>query len=170
MRPVLIAGAGPVGLVAAARLVQQGIPVVVLEAGPVTSDEMRASAFHAPKLDMLHRLGAAEPMIAQGIIGPRVQYRARDQGLIAAFDFDLLGDVTRHRTGWGRGPDRLPGAAARPARGTELCLGRGGVIEAPGRGAAAVALRAVGRTRALSRRPWAIRPPSSPKPAAGRCG
>jgi len=29
--PVVIAGAGPVGMVAAADLVQQGIPVLVLE-------------------------------------------------------------------------------------------------------------------------------------------
>ncbi|WP_431282187.1 FAD-dependent oxidoreductase [Humitalea sp. 24SJ18S-53] len=95
-KPVLIAGAGPVGLVAAASLVKQGIPVVVLEAGPTISTEMRASTFHAPTLDMLDDLGAAEAMIAQGIIGPRVQYRARDQSLIAEFDFRVLADVTRH--------------------------------------------------------------------------
>lgn len=95
-KPVLIAGAGPVGLVAAASLVRQGIPVLVLEAGPGISDEMRASTFHAPTLDMLDDLGAAQEMIRQGIIGPRVQYRMRDQSIIAEFDFGLLADVTRH--------------------------------------------------------------------------
>lgn len=95
-QPVLIAGAGPVGLVAAAALVRAGIPVELLEAGPGISEEMRASTFHAPTLDMLDDLGAAQEMIRQGIIGPRVQYRRRDQSLIAEFDFGLLADVTRH--------------------------------------------------------------------------
>ncbi len=95
-KPVLIVGAGPVGMVAAAALTREGIPVQVLEAGATLSGEMRASTFHAPTLDMLDDLGAAQEMINQGIIGPRVQYRARDQSIIAEFDFGLLADVTRH--------------------------------------------------------------------------
>jgi 3-(3-hydroxy-phenyl)propionate hydroxylase len=39
---VLIAGAGPVGLVAAANLVRRGIPVTVFEAGSTLSEESRA--------------------------------------------------------------------------------------------------------------------------------
>ena len=50
---VLIAGAGPVGLVAAAQLVRQKIPVTVLEAGDELASESRASTFHPPTLDML---------------------------------------------------------------------------------------------------------------------
>jgi 3-(3-hydroxy-phenyl)propionate hydroxylase len=95
-RPVIIVGAGPVGLVAAASLVKRGIPVLVLEAGPGISTEMRASTFHAPTLDMLDELGAAQGMKAQGLIGPRLQYRRRDHSLIAEFDFRVLADVTRH--------------------------------------------------------------------------
>src|SRR5215211_6408126 len=95
-RPVLIAGAGPVGLVAAAALVRRGVPVTVLEAGAELSGEMRGSTFHAPTLDMLDDLGAAPAMIEQGIVAPRMQYRSRDQGVIADFDFGVLADVTRH--------------------------------------------------------------------------
>ena len=40
---VLIAGAGPVGLVAAANLVRKGVPVAVFEAGHELSQESRAS-------------------------------------------------------------------------------------------------------------------------------
>ncbi|WP_043837414.1 FAD-dependent oxidoreductase [Muricoccus aerilatus] len=94
--PVLIVGAGPVGLVAAAELVRHGVPVQVLEAGPELSGEMRGSTFHAPTLDMLEELGAAKAMIAQGIVAPRMQYRSRDQGIIADFDFGVLSDVSRH--------------------------------------------------------------------------
>ena len=95
-KAVVIVGAGPVGLVAAAGLVRRGVPVVVLEAGPELSGEMRGSTFHAPTLDMLDDLGAAQAMIAQGIVAPRMQYRSRDQGIIADFDFGVLSDVTRH--------------------------------------------------------------------------
>ncbi|WP_421995343.1 FAD-dependent oxidoreductase [Roseococcus sp.] len=95
-KPVLIIGAGPVGLVAAAALVREGIPVLVLEAGPTISTEMRASTFHAPTLDMLDDLGAAPEMIRQGLKGPILQYRQRDHSLIAEFDFGILADVTRH--------------------------------------------------------------------------
>ncbi|MGB9062586.1 MAG: FAD-dependent monooxygenase, partial [Pseudolabrys sp.] len=50
---VLIAGAGPVGLVAAANLVRHSVPVTVFEGGPDLSMESRASTFHPPTLDML---------------------------------------------------------------------------------------------------------------------
>ena len=94
--PVLIAGAGPVGLVAAAALHRQGIPVTVLEAEAALPMELRASTFHAPTLDMLDDLGAARPLIAQGLVAPHLQYRNRDHSLIAGFDFGIIADLTRH--------------------------------------------------------------------------
>jgi len=93
---VIIAGAGPVGLVAAAKLVAEGIPVLVLEAGKDLSAESRASTFHPPTLDMLDQLGAAKPLIAQGLVAPKVQYRSKDEGIIAQFDFGEISDLTAH--------------------------------------------------------------------------
>ena len=93
---VLIAGAGPVGLTAAANLVRNGIPVTVFEAGADLSEESRASTFHPPTLDMLDRLGAAAPLIAQGLVAPQFQYRTKQRGVLAQFDFGAIADVTRH--------------------------------------------------------------------------
>jgi 3-(3-hydroxy-phenyl)propionate hydroxylase len=93
---VLIAGAGPVGLTAAASLVQGGVPVTVLEAGSTLSTESRASTFHPPTLDMLDRLGAAAPPIAQGLVAPSFQYRSKRHGVIGAFDFAAIADATGH--------------------------------------------------------------------------
>src|SRR5262245_31121445 len=93
---VLIAGAGPVGLVAAANLARHGVPVTVFEGGPDLSMESRASTFHPPTLDMLSELGVVKPLIAQGLIAPKFQYRNRRDGLIAQFDFDDIADTTRH--------------------------------------------------------------------------
>src|SRR6516165_1691130 len=93
---VLIAGAGPVGLVAAANLVRGGVPVTVFEAGPDLSEESGASTFHPPTLDMLDRLGAARPLIAQGLTALAFQYRSRRHGVLAQFDFGAIADVTAH--------------------------------------------------------------------------
>ena len=93
---VLIAGAGPVGLVAAANLVRHGVPVTVLEGGADLSTESRASTFHPPTLDMLAELDVVQPLIAQGLIAPTFQYRNRRDGLIAQFDFGDIADQTRH--------------------------------------------------------------------------
>jgi len=93
---VLIAGAGPVGLVAAANLVRNGVPVTVFEAGRDLSEESRASTFHPPTLDMLDRRGAAKPLIAQGLVAPAFQYRSKQHGILAQFDFGMIADVTDH--------------------------------------------------------------------------
>jgi len=93
---IFVAGAGPVGLAAAANLVRRGVPVTVFESGPTLSEESRASTFHPPTLDMLHALGAAEPLIAQGLIAPQFQYRSRPDGVLAKFDFSAIADATGH--------------------------------------------------------------------------
>jgi 3-(3-hydroxy-phenyl)propionate hydroxylase len=98
---VIIAGAGPVGLVAAAYLAERDVPVLVLESGGELSLESRASTFHPPTLDMLDAIGAAGPLIAQGLIAqgliaPTLQYRTKRDGCIAQFDFGGIADVTAH--------------------------------------------------------------------------
>jgi 3-(3-hydroxy-phenyl)propionate hydroxylase len=93
---VFIAGAGPIGLTAAANLVRAGVPVTVLEAGPELSEESRASTFHPPTLDMLDRLGVAKPLIAQGLVAPVFQYRTKRHGILAQFDFSAIADATLH--------------------------------------------------------------------------
>jgi 3-(3-hydroxy-phenyl)propionate hydroxylase len=92
----LIAGAGPVGLTAAANLVRNGVPVTVFEAGADLSMESRASTFHPPTLDMLDALGAAKPLIAQGLTAPKFQYRTMRHGILAQFDFGAIADATAH--------------------------------------------------------------------------
>jgi 3-(3-hydroxy-phenyl)propionate hydroxylase len=93
---VFIAGAGPVGLAAAANLVQADVPVTVLEAGSGLSEESRASTFHPPTLDMLKALGAAQHLIAQGLVAPSFQYRSKRHGILAQFDFGAIADATDH--------------------------------------------------------------------------
>ena len=92
---VLVAGAGPVGLVVALYLAQHDVPVTVLEAEPVLPETLRASTFHPPTLDMLESTGVLDAFLALGIEAPTVQYRER-AGCIAEFDFGQIADVTAH--------------------------------------------------------------------------
>jgi len=93
---VLIAGAGPAGLVAAAALAEEGIPVAIVEQARDLPDDLRASTFHPPTLDMLDRFGVTGAMIEQGLICPTWQFRDRHTGVIATFDLGHLRDDTRH--------------------------------------------------------------------------
>src|SRR5580692_7865455 len=94
--PVVIAGAGPVGMVAAADLVRLGIPVLVLEKNERLGSESRASTFHPPTLDMLDNLGFAQKLIAQGLKAPTVQYSSSEDGVLGTFDFAAISDLVRH--------------------------------------------------------------------------
>ncbi len=93
---ILIAGAGPVGLSAAAYLTRRGIPVTVFEAETRLPENLRASTFHPPTLDMLAPYGAAQGLMAQGLKASRFQFRDRANGCLAEFDFAALADDTAH--------------------------------------------------------------------------
>ena len=93
---VIIAGAGPVGLVAALRLASKGVPVLVLEAEDDLAIDLRASTFHPPTLDMLSEFGVTAKLIEQGLIAPKWQFRDRVSGERAEFDLGLLSDVTEN--------------------------------------------------------------------------
>ncbi len=92
---VLVAGAGPVGLVVALHLAQHDVPVTVLEAEPDLPETLRASTFHPPTLDMLESTGVLDDFLALGLKAPTLQYRER-AGCIAEFDFGRIADVTAH--------------------------------------------------------------------------
>lgn len=93
---VLIVGAGPVGLVAAASLSMAGIPVTILERSDDLPKDLRASTFHPPTLDMLDRFGISDDLVARGLVCPTWQFRDRTQGVVANFDLSLLKDETNH--------------------------------------------------------------------------
>ena len=59
---VIIAGAGPVGMVAALKLAQNGVNVTVLEKGKTFPRDLRASTFHPPTLEMLDELGMTDEL------------------------------------------------------------------------------------------------------------
>jgi 3-(3-hydroxy-phenyl)propionate hydroxylase len=95
-RRVIIAGAGPAGMVAAAYLAGEGIPVAIVEQERDLPADLRASTFHPPTLDMLTRFGVVDAMIAQGLVCPTWQFRDRHAGVIATFEMGRLAGDTAH--------------------------------------------------------------------------
>jgi 3-(3-hydroxy-phenyl)propionate hydroxylase len=93
---VIIAGAGPVGTVAAYRLALAGIKVLVLEAAPTCTEDLRASTFHAPTLDMMEELGVLDELERLGLKAPVYQYRNRRTDEILRFDLGEIADRARH--------------------------------------------------------------------------
>jgi 3-(3-hydroxy-phenyl)propionate hydroxylase len=94
-RPVLIAGGGPVGVIAALALARQGIPVHVFEAEDRVNDAPRAATTHAATLEMLEGLGLVDEVIRRGLVEPLFRTWDRSTGkLIAEFDFGLLKNDT----------------------------------------------------------------------------
>jgi 3-(3-hydroxy-phenyl)propionate hydroxylase len=94
--PVVIAGAGPTGLMCALALSRQGIPVIVLEAEHALTHDLRAGSFHPVTLDMMEPFGITAQMERQGIRVRHWQIRDRSGELVAQFDLGLLDGETRH--------------------------------------------------------------------------
>jgi 3-(3-hydroxy-phenyl)propionate hydroxylase len=92
--PVVIVGAGPVGLATALSLAHQGVPVRVIEAEPGLTEDHRAGSFHPPTLEMLAPFGVTEAMHRIGLKVPRWQIRDRRQGVIVEWDLGMIADLT----------------------------------------------------------------------------
>jgi 3-(3-hydroxy-phenyl)propionate hydroxylase len=92
--PVVIAGAGPTGLMCALALGRQGVPVIVLEAEPALAHDLRAGTFHPPTLEMMAPYGITARMHETGLQVRRWQIRDKRGEQVAEFDLGLLADVT----------------------------------------------------------------------------
>ncbi len=90
-----IAGAGPVGCTAAIALARRGFEVVLLEAGPDCAQDLRASTFHPPTLEMLDELDITRALLQQGLQAPVFQYRDRQGEEVYNLDLGEIADQTR---------------------------------------------------------------------------
>lgn len=97
--PVVIAGAGPVGLCLALYLARKGVKSVLLETLPderFLKQVLRAGTIHPATLEMLDELGLYRTLEARGLIAPTVAYWDRhNDARFAEFDHAVLKDDTR---------------------------------------------------------------------------
>ena len=105
---VVVVGGGPVGVLAAALLAARGLDVAVWERRAGAPSLSRAIGVHPPSLDVLDRVGAAEPLVADAV--PVRRGVARSGGrTLGAVSFD-------------RAHPRWPFVAALPQHRTEHLL------------------------------------------------
>lgn len=84
--PLVIVGAGLVGLTLALDLAQRGVASIVLEARDATGEGSRAIVFAQRSIEILARLGLREPLLSKGVDWRtgRVFYQGRE-----AYSFDF---------------------------------------------------------------------------------
>ena len=93
---VIIAGAGPVGLVTALGLAQRGIRVLVLEKNSIeVPPQWRGSTIHPPTLAIFDELGLADEIIAGAIKVEVLQYRDLEIQEVVNFDYDCLDGLVK---------------------------------------------------------------------------
>src|SRR3982751_3843501 len=85
--PVVIVGAGPVGLSLAIDLAQRGQRVVLLDDADRIGDGSRAICFSKRSLELWDRLGVGERMVEKGVVWKVGKIFLKDE---MVFQFDLL--------------------------------------------------------------------------------
>lgn len=80
--PVLVVGAGPVGLVAAAELARRQVPVRIIDRLAAPTTESRAIVVHARSLEMLERIGVVEAIMGSGVKTTAMEMHAAGRRLM----------------------------------------------------------------------------------------
>ncbi|MEO6408385.1 MAG: FAD-dependent oxidoreductase [Burkholderiaceae bacterium] len=93
-RPIVVVGAGPVGLALAIDLAQRGVPVVLLDDDHRLSTGSRAICFAKRTLEIFDRLQCGDPMVAKGVSWRVGKVFFRDAQIYA---FDLLAQPGHER-------------------------------------------------------------------------
>jgi 2-polyprenyl-6-methoxyphenol hydroxylase-like FAD-dependent oxidoreductase len=87
---VLVVGAGPVGLLTALGLAQQGVSVTVIEAGDDLNDSPRAAVYFSTSLIALRELGLIEDVDAASVRGTRFGFHVPEYGFHAVIPMTSL--------------------------------------------------------------------------------
>ncbi|MGH8679139.1 MAG: FAD-dependent oxidoreductase, partial [Burkholderiales bacterium] len=92
--PVIVVGAGPVGLSVAIDLALQGVPILILDEDDRLSEGSRAICFAKRTLEILDRLGCGDRAVDKGVVWNLGKVFLRDQLL---YQFNLLPDCGHKR-------------------------------------------------------------------------
>jgi 3-(3-hydroxy-phenyl)propionate hydroxylase len=92
---VVVAGGGPVGLMTALGLAHAGVPVLLIEAEPALTVDLRAGSYHPPTLEAMAPYGITARMLERGIKVHHWEIRDRkNPAWVADWDLGLIADLT----------------------------------------------------------------------------
>lgn len=92
--PIIVVGAGPVGMAAGLDAAAQGIQTVILDDNNTVSIGSRAVCYAKRALEILDRLGCGQPMVDKGITWNLGKVFFRDDQV---YSFNLLPESDHHR-------------------------------------------------------------------------
>lgn len=122
--PILVVGAGPVGLVLACELARRNVPVRIIDRLESPTTESRAIIVHARSLEMMERIGVLEPLIDSGVRTEAVEIHTGDSvdrievgGVDSPFPFSVSTAQTETERVL---TERLAGLGVTVERGVEL--------------------------------------------------
>ncbi|WP_344464768.1 FAD-dependent monooxygenase [Kitasatospora kazusensis] len=87
--PIIVVGAGPVGLTAALELARRGVPVRIVDRLAEPTTESRAIVVHARSLEMFERLGLVDRLIGAGVRTTAMEMHS-DGEVVARIALDLV--------------------------------------------------------------------------------
>ena len=87
---ILIAGAGPTGLMLAMQLARRGVPLRIVDKATGPGEHSRALVLHARSLEFYRQLGLADAIVSNGIIIDTIRAR-RSGSAFAALHFKDMG-------------------------------------------------------------------------------
>jgi 3-(3-hydroxy-phenyl)propionate hydroxylase len=88
---IIIAGAGPVGVVSALACAQRGYAVTLLEAESAIDDNPRAATTHPSTLEMIARVGLIDQFVKEGLVARYFQFWDKPaRRKIVEFDHEVL--------------------------------------------------------------------------------
>lgn len=93
---VLVAGAGPVGILNALGLARAGVPVTVLEREDAVAESPRAMVYHWSVLDGLEALGLLDQATERGFLKQGYTYRVFGTGDQVEFSLSALDGLVKH--------------------------------------------------------------------------
>jgi 3-(3-hydroxy-phenyl)propionate hydroxylase len=97
IKHVLIAGAGPVGVITGLYLARNGIKVTLFDVAAKPAEDHRAATLQPSTLDLFEELGLTERILEQGFKSQFFQWRDRVKDeVVAEFDYGRLSEVSGH--------------------------------------------------------------------------
>ncbi|WP_395294778.1 FAD-dependent oxidoreductase [Kitasatospora hibisci] len=87
--PIIVVGAGPVGLTTALEPARRGVPVRIVDRLAEPTAESRAIIVHARSLEMFERLGLVDELIRAGVRTTAMEMHS-DGDVVARIPLDLV--------------------------------------------------------------------------------